>query len=52
MCIACRTSFPKDEMLRLYLAEDGTVKIGNGIGKGVYVCRTELCAERVKQGEN
>lgn len=49
MCIACRTSFPKDELLRLYRAEDGAVKIGNGIGKGVYVCRTEQCVERMKK---
>lgn len=53
-CVACRTSRPKRELIRLYPAGDGrlNVDLGGGSGRGAYVCPRRPCLEQaVKRGE-
>lgn len=53
-CVACRTSKPKRELVRLVRTADGEVRIdstGKLNGRGAYICRTDECwtlAERRK----
>ena len=53
-CVACRTSRPKRELVRVHLVADGRlgVDLGGGSGRGAYVCPCRLCLEHaVKRGE-
>ena len=43
-CVACRAKREKEELLRLTRRPDGTVVVGDGPGRGVYVCREASCA--------
>jgi predicted RNA-binding protein YlxR (DUF448 family) len=48
-CIACRTTRPKRELLRIVRAADGRVALddsGRVAGRGAYVCRDEACVTR------
>jgi predicted RNA-binding protein YlxR (DUF448 family) len=45
-CVACRTSRPKRELVRIVRTPDGTVvadETGKVAGRGAYVCRTAAC---------
>ena len=53
-CVACRTSRPKRELVRVHLVPGGRlgVDLGGGSGRGAYVCPRHLCLEQaVKRGE-
>lgn len=53
-CVACRTSRPKRELVRVYLVPGGKlgVDLGGGSGRGAYVCPRRLCLEQaVRRGE-
>ena len=46
MCIACRQSFPKRELVRVVRLSDGGVTLdptGKLSGRGAYVCRRNAC---------
>ena len=53
MCVGCRESKPKRELIRVVRAPDGTVSmdpVGKKPGRGAYVCRSESCLTRaIKQ---
>ena len=53
MCVGCRESKPKRELIRVVRAPDGTLSmdpIGKKPGRGAYVCRSEACLKRaIKQ---
>jgi len=49
MCVGCRESKPKKELIRVVRAPDGTVSMdatGKKPGRGAYVCRQESCLMR------
>ena len=46
MCVACRASRPKRELVRIVRTPDGRVMLdetGRLAGRGAYVCRTAAC---------
>ncbi|TMC60789.1 MAG: YlxR family protein [Chloroflexi bacterium] len=46
-CVACRTSKPKRDLLRVVRTPDGRVMIDEGgrlAGRGAYLCREGTCA--------
>jgi predicted RNA-binding protein YlxR (DUF448 family) len=48
-CVACRTSRPKRELLRVVRTPEARVAIddtGRVAGRGAYVCRDEACITR------
>ena len=53
MCVGCRESKPKRELIRVVRAPDGAVSmdpVGKEPGRGAYVCRQESCLMRaIKQ---
>ena len=53
MCVGCRESKPKRELIRVVRAPDGSVSmdpVGKKPGRGAYVCRQESCLARaIKQ---
>lgn len=53
MCVGCRESKPKWELIRVVRAPDGTLSmdpVGKKPGRGAYVCRKESCLTRaIKQ---
>ena len=53
MCVGCRVSKPKRELIRVVRAPDGTLSmdpVGKKPGRGAYVCRQEACLTRaIKQ---
>ncbi|MBN1486888.1 MAG: YlxR family protein [Anaerolineae bacterium] len=53
-CIACRTTRPKRELVRLVRTLEGTVVIddsGKRSGRGAYLCRQQDCWEQaLKRG--
>ena len=53
MCVGCRESKPKRELIRVVRAPDGAVSmdpVGKKPGRGAYVCRQEACLTRaIKQ---
>ena len=45
-CVACRTTHPKGELVRLVRTPDGTITVdasGRAPGRGAYLCRTAAC---------
>ena len=56
MCVGCRESKPKRELIRVVRAPDGTVSMdpgGKKPGRGAYVCRQESCLMRaIRQKQN
>jgi predicted RNA-binding protein YlxR (DUF448 family) len=45
-CVACRTSRPKRELIRIVRTPDGRIVVdetGRLAGRGAYVCRTAGC---------
>ena len=53
MCVGCRESKPKRELIRVVRAPDGTLSmdpVGKKPGRGAYVCRQQSClAKAIKQ---
>ena len=53
MCVGCRESKPKRELIRVVRAPDGALSmdpVGKKPGRGAYVCRSEACLKRaIKQ---
>ncbi len=53
MCVGCRESKPKRELIRVVRAPDGSLSMdptGKKPGRGAYVCRQESCLLRaIKQ---
>ena len=53
MCVGCRESKPKRELLRVVRGPDGSVSmdpVGKKPGRGAYVCRQQSCLARaIKQ---
>ena len=53
MCVGCRESKPKRELIRVVRAPDGSVSmdpVGKKPGRGAYVCRQQSCLARaIKQ---
>ena len=50
MCIACRESKPKKEMLRVVKTADGDIyadPTGKAAGRGAYVCGAEECMKKL-----
>jgi uncharacterized protein len=48
-CVACRTSRPKRDLLRVVRTPDARVAVddtGRVAGRGAYVCRDEACITR------
>ena len=45
MCVTCRKSMPKHELVRLALNEEGNVVpiAGNLAGRGTYICKDKAC---------
>lgn len=53
-CVACRTSRPKGELVRVHPVAGGRLEVdlGGGAGRGAYICPRHICLERaVKRGE-
>jgi predicted RNA-binding protein YlxR (DUF448 family) len=49
MCVVCRQSKPKRELIRIMKAADGTIRIdesGKGQGRGAYICADVACIDR------
>ena len=49
MCVGCRESKPKRELIRVVRAPDGSLSmdpVGKKPGRGAYVCRQESCLMR------
>ena len=53
MCVGCRESKPKRELIRVVRAPDGPLSmdpVGKKPGRGAYVCRQQSCLARaIKQ---
>ncbi len=53
MCVGCRESKPKRELIRVVRGPDGSVSmdpVGKKPGRGAYVCRQQSCLARaIKQ---
>ena len=53
MCTACRVKKPKQELLRIVRAEDGSLpivdKTGKKNGRGAYICNTIDCLKRAQK---
>ena len=48
-CVACRTTRPKRDLLRIVRGPDDVVSIdqtGRAAGRGAYVCRDAACIDR------
>ena len=51
MCIACRSMFPKCELIK-FVVEDGNVtidKFQKKFGRGAYICKKEECMEKARK---
>ncbi|MGN0753438.1 MAG: RNase P modulator RnpM [Aristaeellaceae bacterium] len=49
MCVGCRESKPKRELIRVVRAPDGSLSMdpgGKKPGRGAYVCRQQSCLTR------
>ena len=52
MCAACRERFPKAQLLRVALSEEGEAVLDKEqrvMGRGAYVCYNRRCVERAKK---
>lgn len=48
-CVACRTTRPKRDLVRIVRAPSGDVALdesGRAAGRGAYVCRTAECLDK------
>ena len=52
MCVGCRESFPKKELLRIVRTVDGEYSVdltGKKSGRGAYICRNTECLVRARK---
>ncbi|MGE5493978.1 MAG: RNase P modulator RnpM [Burkholderiales bacterium] len=51
MCIACRESRPKKELVRVVASEDGLFpdETGKAHGRGAYLCPNVECLDKAKK---
>lgn len=52
MCVSCRQSKPKRELVRIVCNKDGEVKVdtsGKAPGRGAYICRDKACLEKARK---
>ena len=52
MCVGCRESKPKRELIRVVRAPDGTLSmdpVGKKPGRGAYICRDVACLKKVRK---
>ena len=51
MCIACRTMFPKHELIKFVLEDEIVIidKFQKKFGRGAYICKKEECIEKAKK---
>lgn len=52
MCVACRESRPKTELVRVVRAPDGAVSLdfsGRRPGRGAYICKRAACLEKARK---
>jgi len=52
MCLGCRESFPKKELLRIVRTPDGDISLdltGKKAGRGAYICRSTDCLAKAKK---
>ena len=53
-CVACRSSKPKRDLIRIVRDPDGAVGLdltGKRSGRGVYICPSEECLEKAVRGK-
>lgn len=51
MCVVCRKMMPKKDLIRVIMAEDGTIIVDEtkkANGRGAYVCKSE-CIDELKK---
>ena len=52
MCVTCRKSQPKSQLLRIVKLADGTIKpdkSGKAEGRGTYICNDAICFKQCVQ---
>ncbi len=52
MCVGCRESFPKKELLRIVRSPDGEIALdltGKRSGRGAYICRSTDCLAKARK---
>ena len=52
MCLGCRESFAKKELLRIVRTPDGDISLdltGKKAGRGAYICRSTDCLAKAKK---
>ncbi|MCI9504350.1 MAG: YlxR family protein [Clostridia bacterium] len=52
MCVACRASLPKNEMLRIVKCADGEIRLdfsGKLAGRGAYICNSGECIRKLRK---
>lgn len=49
MCVSCRSVLPKEQLIRVAKMKDGTVKVADKGGRGVYVCNKQDCILKLKK---
>ena len=52
MCVACRQSKPKKELIRIVCTKEGAVSAdmsGRAAGRGAYICRDKACLEKAQK---
>lgn len=55
MCVGCRESFPKKELLRIVRAVDGEISVdltGKKSGRGAYICRNTECLVKARKSRS
>ena len=54
-CVSCSKKKNKDELIRLSLDQEGNLFIdisGSNMGRGVYICDSATCRERLKKNRS
>lgn len=52
MCVSCRQSKPKRELIRIVCTKEGAVSAdpsGKASGRGAYICRDKACLEKARK---
>lgn len=52
MCVACRESKPKTELVRVVRSPEGEISLdftGRKPGRGAYICKSAACLARAKK---
>lgn len=52
-CVACRTSKPKKELVRIVKTQNGITldRTGKVNGRGAYICDDEACLKKLVKGK-